>query len=294
MKISLLILTQNRWYDLRECLDSIKSVAPLIGEILVLDNGSDLEVTDSLRTDFPYVTFFRSEENLGVARGRNELAQMAKFDLLWFLDDDAQLGNLDYVSIILDYFQNEKVSLISFKVFNRFTLIEETRGIPHKKKRIFNEDKESAYFNGCSFVVHRSVFLTGLSFWNELYYSGEELALSYEILEKNLKIVSSVKLWVLHNYQENLSRQKNFIYFNARNRPWLAWRYLPWMSAVTHSLFWWGYLGFKALRLGELKCFFKGIWDSLEFLKTVVRDLRKPISDETLVRLKALGGRVWY
>jgi GT2 family glycosyltransferase len=243
---------------------------------------------------FPKVRFIRSESNLGVAKGRNRLATEAQSELLWFLDDDAEVENLDYVNLIDEYFKDRDTFLVSLKVINRLSFEEETRGIPHKDKLIFTEDRPSAYFNGCSFVIRRTVFLSGLTFWNELHYSGEELGLSYQMLEKGFKIINSARLWVFHCYQESPSKRKSYIYFNTRNRPWLAWRYLPWKNAATHSFFWWSYLGFQALRLGELKVFLKGVRDSLKFFKTIVTELREPISGETLARIKILGGRVWY
>jgi GT2 family glycosyltransferase len=294
LKISLLILTQNRWQDLSRCLSSLKNLAPFLAEILVLDNGSDSPLSDSIKAMFPQVRFLRSEENLGVARGRNRLAMEAQSDLLWFLDDDAEIGNLEYLKIIDDYFKNGDIYLVSFKVINRLAFQEETRGIPHKDKLIFSEDRPSAYFNGCSFVVRRTVFLSGLTFWNDLHYSGEELGLSYQMLEKDFKIINSAKLWVFHNYQDSPLKRKSYIYFNARNRPWLALRYLPWRNAFTNSFFWWSYLGFQALRLGEFKIFLKGVRDSLKFFKTIVTELREPVSAETLALLKLLGGRLWY
>lgn len=90
MRASIIIPVHNRRNDLKECLRAIPSSAlnALHTEIIVVDNASTDGVVEMLRDEFPYVHLLEMGENVGPGIARNQATQVARGNLLLFLDSD--------------------------------------------------------------------------------------------------------------------------------------------------------------------------------------------------------------
>ncbi|NDC23083.1 MAG: glycosyltransferase [Proteobacteria bacterium] len=293
MTISLLILTHNRTNQLLQCLNSLKSEQDNLLEILILDNGSQVKLQASMLSEFSKIKIFHSEKNLGVAAGRNWLAQRATGELIWFLDDDACLKTHQACEKIEGYFKNPKLALVSFTVLNAYSGEEEERCIPHIRKIPIQLDMPTAYFVGCSFVMRRQLFLEMGGFWEDFEYSCEELDLSYRLINQNQEIIRSQSLQVFHSYFPNSARHRSWIYFNARNRPWAAIRNLPLKYIPSYIFGWWIYAGAIGFKQGEFKLFFRAVIASITGCFSAAKT-RSVISPATCKKLGSLGGRLWY
>ncbi len=94
-RISILIITYNRPADLLELLQSLATQLHLdkvLEEILILNNASSesyAPVTDYANANPQLkIKYIWSDENTGVAKGRNWLTKIAKGDILLNIDDD--------------------------------------------------------------------------------------------------------------------------------------------------------------------------------------------------------------
>ncbi len=111
-RLRLAILTHNALEFSRRCLDSISAHTPVEHEILVLDNGSEDETPEWLKTHpGPGVRVILSPLNLGVPKGRNVLLgvilrEVNENDILIFLDNDVEVSK-DWYRPFLDVFANE-------------------------------------------------------------------------------------------------------------------------------------------------------------------------------------------
>jgi glycosyltransferase involved in cell wall biosynthesis len=107
MKLTIIVATKNRSRDVARCLNSIavalRVVAPLDGEIVIVDNGS----TDNTRAvidgwaranSVPIQAL--SQRAPGKSRALNAALRAAKGELLAFTDDDCQL-HPEYVNDLL-------------------------------------------------------------------------------------------------------------------------------------------------------------------------------------------------
>ena len=130
-KISILLLTYNRFEKTKLCIDSYLKCLDNddIEELIILDNNSDNELTKYLK-DFqlkhykiilpPHTPKFSDEninlifssENLGVCGGRIILFKEAKGDIIISLDSDAYLVNNDFFTKVKNYLYDEKYGLI--------------------------------------------------------------------------------------------------------------------------------------------------------------------------------------
>jgi glycosyltransferase involved in cell wall biosynthesis len=85
--ISVVIPTYNRWNLLNRALSSVVNQTYPAHQIIVVDDGSDEFVSDSLRNSFPSVQFLR-QENKGVASARNLGIKQSTGDWIALLDSD--------------------------------------------------------------------------------------------------------------------------------------------------------------------------------------------------------------
>lgn len=89
--VSIISVNYNHSYVTDAMLDSIalhNKYAPI--EIIVVDNGSKDNPVPAWQQKYPYVTFVRSEENLGFAGGNNLGIQYAKGGYLFFVNNDTE------------------------------------------------------------------------------------------------------------------------------------------------------------------------------------------------------------
>jgi GT2 family glycosyltransferase len=91
-QVVVILLTFNQQEKTMRCLSSFREVTYPNFQVLLWDNGSSDHTSETARAAFPEVTTHYSQENLGVAGGRNAAAALAmeRFqpDYLLFLDND--------------------------------------------------------------------------------------------------------------------------------------------------------------------------------------------------------------
>ena len=85
--ISVVIPTYNRWNLLNRSLASVVNQTYPAHQIIVVDDGSDESLGDSLRNSFPSVHFLR-QENKGVASARNLGIKTSAGEWIALLDSD--------------------------------------------------------------------------------------------------------------------------------------------------------------------------------------------------------------
>jgi GT2 family glycosyltransferase len=107
-KLIVLILTYNQRDKTLACLSALLGGDDISFDILVWDNGSQDETLAAVREAFPTVLTHYSENNLGVAGGRNASAKIAINDLgathILFLDNDI-LVEAGFVKALYEPFQ---------------------------------------------------------------------------------------------------------------------------------------------------------------------------------------------
>jgi GT2 family glycosyltransferase len=292
--VSYIIISMNRSAELAECLANVRLQEYPHKEIIVVDNGSTDDTGHIVRNSFPEVRYIYLEKNLGVAGGRNKGTIAAQGDLCIFIDDDAHFVDPGATGKAVDYFlRDERLACLGFTIRNAFTGIEEYKAIPRVDKKSLDHDYQCAYFCGAGFALRRQVFLGLGMFWEGFFYGGEELDYSYRLLDQNYRIIHSAAIIISHREVQQARPKGQWIYFNARNRCWLAWRNLPWPHAVSMTLSWWGQTCFTSLRYGLFVYFMRGARDAVAGLPEVIQE-RQRISKDTVKLLKTLSGRRWY
>jgi GT2 family glycosyltransferase len=107
MQLSVIVVTRNRAHQLAPCLNSILVAidrAQVKAQLIVVDNGSSDGIANVLARSRDARVQALQEPRLGKARGLNRALDIAKGELLAFIDDDCRT-HPDYVQDLLRHYE---------------------------------------------------------------------------------------------------------------------------------------------------------------------------------------------
>ncbi len=261
--VSLITVNYNQNQVTEQLLASIASTNtyPAI-EIIVVDNDSKQNPVPQWQTQYPNVTFIRSDINLGFAGGNNLGIQAAGGDYLFFINNDTEFtpGLVETLVAVLD--KHPKVGMVSPKIryFDQPQMLQyagftNMNYYTMRNKCIgqFEEDKgqydhmtgPTGYVHGAAMMVRREAMdkagLMAENFflyyeemdWNDhIKRAGYEIWLEPKALIYHKESVSVGKISGLKEYFMN----RNRILFIRRNAPsafTIMVFYLYFLSVVT-------------------------------------------------------------
>jgi len=292
-RVSFVVVTHARPAWVRGAIESIRRQTINSSEIVVVVNGPDAETQQLLRALDSEVCTTVLDGNTGVGGGRNAGIALARGEVLFFLDDDAELRDPDAVARLLTHFERDPdLAVVGVLVIDAATGVIERRSIPFRDKRVPLGPTAACYFAGGACAIRRAVF-DRVGFYDEsLFYGGEELDLSYRLLEARFRILFDPSVAVIHYGVAGLGLSTGPYYY-ARNRPWVALRHLPLRYYVTHTIAWWAWSLARGLRAGAPGHALRGMRDCVAGMPGTWR-ARRQISRRTRQILARDGGRLWY
>lgn len=292
--LSVIVVSMNRKDMLERCLLKLSGQSLPDYEIIVVDNGSTDGTENLVRTRFPHARYERLETNLGPPGGRNCGVQAASSDLCVFLDDDAYFEDGHALARITERFANEPdLTVAAFRIVSPEDGREEYKSIPRSDKRRIDSDYECSYFCGAGFALRRGPFVEAGMFWERLFFTGEELDISFRLMNRGGRMIRMSAVSVVHDETPQARIPGRWIYYGTRSRLWIALRNLPWRFVVSHAVLWWGYYFVMAIKNRHPVFFVRGVMDALKGIGDVL-PVRRPVSQSTIARLKTLSGRIYY
>jgi len=292
-RVSFVVVTHARPAWVPGAIESIRRQTINSREIVVVVNGPDPETQQFLRALDSEVCMTVLDGNTGVGGGRNAGIALARGEVLFFLDDDAELRDPDAVARLLTHFERDPdLAVVGVLVIDAATGAIERRSIPFRNKRLPREATPACYFAGGACVIHRRVFDRVGLYDQALFYGGEELDFSYRVLDAGFRILFDPTVAVMHRAAQGLGESLG-PYFFARNRPWVALRHLPLRCCVTHTIAWWAWSLARGLRAGAPGYALRGMRDCVAGMPGIWR-ARRQISRRTCQILARDGGRLWY
>lgn len=303
-RISILVLTYNRADDLLELLKNLNNQQhkeTVLEEILVWNNAS----TDTYTAVEDYVranpqlkaTYIWSQENLGVARGRNELMKMAKGNIFMTIDDDMELPDVDgleKLSRTFDkpIFKEANTGIITFRVIYYDTKEVQVTAFPHKKfdKYISKSQFFTAFFAGGANIMKREVYEKAGPYPTDFHYGMEEYDLLYRALNAGFTIGYDDEVTIEHK-ESHQGRQPNYKKLQMQwvNKSKVAWRYLPFIYFVTTTVSW--SMQYLLVAKGHWGTYLNTWW---QVFKIPFSEKRTVVSLTTRNYLKKVEARLWY
>ncbi|MBO9636098.1 MAG: glycosyltransferase [Chitinophagaceae bacterium] len=301
--LSLIIITYNRPEDLLRLLKNIagqEQADKLLDRVVIIDNASTVSytsVTDFLALQQLPFHYIRSEENLGVARGRNKAISEVQSPVVITLDDDAIFRETDALIKIDKLFRSEfalqnRVGVYCFKVFWRDTEDIQQSAFPHKQfNKYRNKDQFlTSYYIGCAHAILLEAYHRAGNYPADFFYGMEEYDLGYRILDAGYKIAYDSSVTVAH-FESPKGRVPDVrkIQMLWVNKSKMAYRNLPYRYFISISLMW-------SLQFIKKWPFAWGGWfEGWKKIFSIPRtESRKVVRKETLEYIHQVEGRLWY
>lgn len=289
-----MVITHNRADQLCDCLRSCLAQEWPNREVIVVDNASTDRTRELVQQDFPQVRLIGLDGNRGVSGGRNEGIRVATGEVCIQIDDDATFVGTDAAAQTVRYFATDaRLACVGYTIRDVTTNEEEKKSIPRRDKRSLGVDFEATYFCGAGFAVRRQAFLDAGMFWETLVYGSQELDLSYRWLDHGWRILHSARVNVLHKSSPTARPMGQWVYFNTRDRPWVAARHLPWRCVFSTTALWWSNTLWTGLKRREVRPFLQGVRDCIVGFRRALKG-RRVIGASVARRLRDLSGRYWY
>lgn len=198
--LSIVIITCNRKDELKKTIESCIAKVDMPIEIIIVDNGStdgtrDMlnEMSDTIKcTIRPYF----SKHNLGVSGGRNRGFELAKSDIVLFMDDDAIF---DDESALVDtayrYMKaDDKIGALAFDIFDtkeQGRLMDSFKnGNPQQKLML-------SYIGACHML--RKTYDRKYLYPPKLMYGAEERYASILYYNMGMRVEYFPDIKVIHN-----------------------------------------------------------------------------------------------
>ncbi len=208
MQLSICVITMNRADQLIEALEScVGCNLPPKTEFVILDNASTDNTKNSVQ-EFKNkyekfnVNYYYSSENLGVGGGRAKAFELAKGDVVYFLDDDAVISEEskeEFFIKSLDLFENyPQIASITTNIYDE--LLKYDRDAPEAKLKISGLPVTFNYLGGSHFL-RKDYFNIPLYF--NIKYGSEEYYPSIVVQDKGYYNVFYKDLCVLHKPKAN-------------------------------------------------------------------------------------------
>lgn len=291
--IDVVILTRQRRTALEAAL---RSAVPQLGPadtITVLENGCPERSTEGLELDFPTVRFLREPSNLGVTGGRNKLIEATAGELVLFLDDDAELGAGSIEAVRSAFAEHPRCGVIACRINDPSTGLPRSHEFPARIVDRIESARPVTYFLGGGSAVRRSA-LKDVGLLDEaLFYAGEELDLSYRLVDAGWEIRYEPGAVMTHHASPAGRPPGQYFFYHIRNRFRLAVRNLPVRYALSQTVLWSGFFFWQAIRHRRLGAAARGFAAGLGSMPAAIRE-RKVISRATVAYLKEHDGRLWY
>lgn len=302
--LSITIITYNRPDDLLVLLENIaeqEQAAALLEEVIIVNNAStvDYSAVTSYIAAHPgiYWQYVWSDENLGVARGRNKAVALAKGSVVITLDDDAHFRDKNALIRIKELFesrfaQDNHIGAFCFKVLYQSTGELQTTAFPHKKIDKYRDKDRflTSYFIGCGHAILKEAYERAGIYPTDFFYGMEEYDLGYRILDLGYRMAYDSSVVIIHN-ESPLGRTSHAEKMQMMwvNKSKVAYRYLPFRYFLSTALMW--SLEFLKKTAFNLPVFFKG-WAKI--FRIPASETKRTISSGTLAYIRSVEGRIWY
>lgn len=287
LKVALSILTHNRCSTLLELLNSVKAIADIFQEVILIDNCSTDGTGDMVRNDFPEMTYVLLHKNIG-ASARNIGLKHSAADIIITLDDDVIGLTDDSINYVARLFEsNPSLGAVNFQIRDYFTG-DICNWVHHKKEEDYADKEFPTYEITEGAVAFRKAALEKAGYYaDDFFLSHEGPDLAYRILDRGYDISYSGKIIVRHRHETSGRKSWYNYYYDTRNLFLLAARNFPLNHALKYVARGMSVMMIYSVRDGFFLYWLKGIKDGISGIKGAMRD-RKVLNAQIMHFIKSI------
>ncbi|GMA36387.1 glycosyltransferase family 2 protein [Demequina litorisediminis] len=216
-------------------IESVLKQRDVTTDILVVGNGWDPASFEALP---PQARTLALPENLGIPAGRNAGIGHVTGDLVFFLDDDAEVVDDDFLSEVKERFEDDPgLGALQGRVFDPKGKGSPSRWVP--KLGSGEVEKPFAAFSlwEGAVAIRRDVLLAAGRWPGDFFYAHEGIELAWRVWEQRKKVIYDPDLRIYHPVKKP-TRHADYYRLSARNRVWVARRNLPAPLSVVYATSW--------------------------------------------------------
>jgi GT2 family glycosyltransferase len=232
MQLSIIIINYNTKEITKNCLISLFKNLKSEKEVIVIDNASNDESVDELKSIFGHtIKLIFNEKNIGFGPANNLGAKLASGKYLLFLNSDTIINN-DFTSKLIDFFaNNSRAGIVSPEL-----LFENGQSQPHTYGKFptifgtitdkffrpkFNDDSsmEVDWVSGAAMAMRKEVFEKIGGFDENFFMYYEDIDLCKRLKDKGFAIVRLSGLSVTHLVAKSSANAKSIkkMYYRSQN-----------------------------------------------------------------------------
>lgn len=294
-KTAIVVLNWNSGEMTAECIRSVLKMSAEDYGIIVVDNGSRDGSVDYLRNEFPRITLFPQDSNLGFAAGCNVGMRHALeegFEYILLLNNDTVVDPGFLTELVHVAEEHPRAAMISPKIyfwdaakqlwwaggdFNLWTGIPRHIGRRSLDLGQYDLERQIDWATGCAVLIRCEV-LRQIGLFDEGFFgNAEDLDLSLRMRKAGYEVwyAPKAKLW----HKEGVDYRKNAgeylrVFTGTRNLLLVMWKHarkVQWLSFVPNFLLRYAayFLGLSLLRRD-----FRSAWAVLRGIGAFLRMTR--------------------
>lgn len=230
VKLSVIIVNYNVAFFLEQCLISVQaSCGHINAEIIVVDNNSNDESCSMIHQKFPSVKVIENKENVGFSKANNQGVAVAEGKYVLILNPDTVLAEDTLEKVILFAEKQKKVGAVAVKFIdgtgnflpeckrNIPTIEIASRKLMGDSKRYYanqinkNDVSEVEILTGAFMLIKREVYLKVGGFDEDYFMFGEDIDLSYKLLNDGFQNYYFGKSTIIHYKGESTIKDKTYL-----------------------------------------------------------------------------------
>ena len=237
-KYLIILVNYYNWQDTNECIDSLIKAKVKIGDILVIDNGSQNDSVREIHQKFPDIKLMQNQTNLGFAAANNigiKKAIADNYEYVILLNNDTTIEQ-DSIGILIKtmeansdaslgtgqiryYNDKNKIWYAGGKLINYRGLAKHL--YKDKSATKINYSKEPDYvsfISGCFLCIRVSI-LNLLGLLDERFFIYlEDIEYSARAVKNNLKLLYVPQSLIFHKWVGETKLSEQTLYYAVRNR----------------------------------------------------------------------------
>jgi GT2 family glycosyltransferase len=230
-RVDVIILSWNRVEDTLAALESARDQAGVDHRIWIVDQGSEpaqrARLAAAVATT-PIAHLTELDRNIGVPGGRNLAASLGTAPYIVALDSDAIFADEHVLARAAQRMDEEReLCAIAFAITNYFTRETDWSSWDYPTHNSPDVEFDTTRFVGAGHIIRRSTFAAVGGYDARLMFSGEELDLSYRMLNTGQRVKYVPSLAVLHKVarERRVFWERGRYYLSVRNTLYTLYKF---------------------------------------------------------------------